>query len=75
MDTEYGTKLWDANRQAANGLRGNGLPGRTIIMVTNGQDTTSKTTLQDPIKAARAAHVCGYTIGTPDSTHEPNPLD
>jgi len=75
VDEHYGTVLWDAVRLAANSLRHSGLRGRTIIILTDGQNTTSKTTLQGAIKAARAARAAVYTIGIPDSTYQPKPLE
>jgi len=75
IDPRYGTVLWDAVRLAANSLRSHGLRGRTIILVTDGQNTTSKATLEDAIKTARDAHAAVYTIGIPDATYRPRPLE
>jgi len=74
IDTRYGTVLWDAIRTAADTLRAHGLLGRTIILVTDGQETTSKTTLREAVQAAQAAHAAIYTVGVRDSTYTPLPL-
>ena len=74
IDSRYGTVLWDAIRSAADTLRTHGLLGRTIILVTDGQETTSKTTLQEAIHAAQTAHTAIYTVGIPDTTYTPKPL-
>jgi VWFA-related protein len=74
IDPHYGTVLWDAITAAADALRAEGLPGRTIILVSDGQETRSRATLTDAIKAAQAAHAAIYTVGVPDITYMPRPL-
>ncbi|HUZ98568.1 MAG TPA: VWA domain-containing protein [Gaiellaceae bacterium] len=74
VDHRYGTALWDAVVLAANRLRTNRLPGRAIILVTDGQETTSTATLQQAIRAAQSARARVYTIGIPDTTFTPTPL-
>jgi VWA domain-containing protein len=44
-DPAYGTALYDAVVLASRELRAHGLPGRVMILVTDGQETTSKATL------------------------------
>jgi VWFA-related protein len=74
VDRRYGTTLWDALVLAANQLRKHGLPGRTIILVTDGQQTTSKATLRQAIRAAQSARARIYTVGIPDRSFTPTPL-
>jgi len=74
VDPVRGTVLWDAVVLAAKSLRALGLPGRTVIMVTDGQETTSRATLDDAIAAAKAAGAAVYTVGIPDVTFDPGPL-
>lgn len=74
VDPRYGTALYDALVLAARKLRANGYPGRVIILVTDGQETTSKATLSEAVRAARDAGAAIYTVGIPDLTFEPGPL-
>jgi VWFA-related protein len=74
IDTRYGTVLNDAVVLAAQSLRAHGLSGRAIILVSDGQETTSRATRQAAIQAARAAGAPIYTIGIPDQTYMPKPL-
>jgi von Willebrand factor type A domain len=75
VDPRYGTALYDSLVLAAKKLRANGLPGRVIILVTDGQETTSKATLEDAVGAARDAGAAIYTVGIPDLTFQPKPLE
>jgi Mg-chelatase subunit ChlD len=74
VDRHYGTVLWDSLVLTANQLRVHGLPGRAIILVTDGQETTSKATLTEAIAAVRLAHASVYTVGIPDRSFTPAPL-
>ena len=49
-------------------------PGRVIILVTDGQETTSATTLRQAISAARAAHVSLYPVAIQSHSFSPTPL-
>jgi VWFA-related protein len=74
MDRVYGTALYDAVVAAARELRARGLPGRAVIVVTDGQETTSKSTLRGAIRAARGARAAVYTIAIPSKAFSPEPL-
>ncbi len=52
-DSVRGTALYDAVIAAANQLRGNPLPGRVIIVLSDGADNASSGSLTTAIKAAR----------------------
>jgi VWFA-related protein len=74
MDRVYGTALYDAVVMGARALRARGLPGRAVILVTDGQETTSKSTLRAAIRAARRARAAVYTIAIPSKAFSPRPL-
>ena len=74
IDSRYGTVLNDAVVLAARSLLAHGLSGRAIILVSDGQETTSKATRQAAIQAARGAGASIYTVGVPDKTYMPTPL-
>ena len=74
IDPQYGTVLWDGVSSAADALRKHGLPGRTIILVSDGQNEKSRVTLAQAIAAAQRAHAAVYTVGIPDITYAPRPL-
>ena len=65
MTTDHakGTALYDAVIAAANQLRGNPLPGRVIIVLSDGADNASNGSLATAIKAAGQANASIYAIG------------
>lgn len=73
-DTTKGTALYDAISSAARQLRGNPLPGRVIIVLTDGVDNASKSSLATAIAAARDANAAVYTIGIEGKGFTPEPL-
>jgi VWFA-related protein len=73
-DPVYGTALYDAVVLAAHELRSHGLPGRVIILVTDGQETTSEATLTQAITAARKAGAAVYAVAIPSGAFSPRPL-
>jgi tight adherence protein B len=62
-DRAKGTALYDAVIAAANQLRGNPLPGRVIIVLSDGADNASNGSLATAIKAAGQANASIYAIG------------
>lgn len=66
LDPRDGTALWDSIMLAAESLRKHGLAGRVIVLLSDGRNSTSKHTLQDAIRAARAARATVYTVGIPN---------
>lgn len=54
VDSQCGTTLYDGVVRSADALREDGLPGRAIVLVTDGDERTSKATLTQAIAAARA---------------------
>jgi tight adherence protein B len=62
-DRLRGTALYDAIASAARQLKTSPLPGRVIIVLTDGADNASKGSIQQAIAAAREANAAVYTIG------------
>ena len=75
-DRAKGTALYDAVIAAANLLKGNPLPGRVIIVLSDGADNASSGSLATAIRAAGEANASIYAIGiegqgfTPDALKE-----
>jgi tight adherence protein B len=62
-DTESGTALYDTVVDAADALARDELPGRVLILVTDGHNASSSGTLDSAIAAARDVGVDVYPIG------------
>ncbi len=73
-DRRYGTRLYDTVVQASRALKAQHRPGRVLVLVTDGQETTSKATLAQAVHAARAAHVLVYPVAIESSAFSPAPL-
>jgi VWFA-related protein len=73
-DPKYGTTLYDAIVRSAKSLANAGAPGRMIVLVTDGQETTSHATLEKTIRAARKAHALVYPIAIESKAFSPGPL-
>jgi tight adherence protein B len=74
VDPVQGTKLYDGLVLAARSLAREELPSRVIIVVTDGNETRSRSSLADVIAAARKAHVSIYVVGIESSRFTPAPL-
>lgn len=73
-DPVQGTALYDSIASAARQLGANPLPGRVIIVLTDGADISSNVTLQAAITAARKANVAVYAIGIEGAGFTSDPL-
>lgn len=73
-DSVKGTALYDSIASAAQQLQGNPLPGRVIIVLTDGADNASKTSLNEAVAAARKANVAIYAIGIEGQGFTSDPL-
>ena len=60
--------------KASQMLAGTGTGGRVLVLVTDGQETTSHATLKGAIQAARKAHVAVYPVGIESISFSPAPL-
>jgi tight adherence protein B len=74
VDNRSGTALYDAVVLAASHLGGDNSPGRAIVVVTDGRDVSSSSTLQDAVVAAHAAHAAVYAIGVGGPSFTPDAL-
>jgi tight adherence protein B len=75
VDTSRGTALYDSVVLAARLAGGNPLPGRVIIVLSDGADNASKQSLQAAISAARIANAAVYTIGIEGAGFTAAPLE
>jgi len=74
IDPRAGTTLFDAVVLASKALQGTGSPGRVIVLITDGQETTSRATIHKAIDAAQTSHVIIYPIAIKDTTFTPGLL-
>jgi tight adherence protein B len=74
VDDVMGTTLYDGIVLSADALAAESLPGRAIIVVTDGNETHSKATLDDAIKAARDAGAVVYVVAIQSRAFTPAPL-
>jgi tight adherence protein B len=73
-DSHSGTALWDTIVQAATALSHEDQPGHVIVVVTDGADVSSSSSLDDAINAAHQAHAAVYAIGITGRDFTPGPL-
>jgi tight adherence protein B len=74
VDSRSGTALYDAIVSAASQLKRSLLPGRVIIVLTDGKDVSSAATLDDAVRAARAVGASIYPIGIESPDFDPTAL-
>lgn len=74
VDPVQGTTLYDAVVVAANSLASETYLGRVVILVTDGNETRSKASLEDSIAAAQNAGASVYVIGIESTLFNPEPL-
>jgi tight adherence protein B len=70
-DTKEGTALYDAIVVAAANLNAQTLPGRVLVLLTDGHDVRSLATFDEALQAARKANVVVYTIALGDAATGP----
>ena len=73
-DDAKGTALYDAIIAASNQLRGNPLPGRVIVVLSDGADNASNGSLTTAIRSAREANASIYAIGIEGTGFTSQPL-
>jgi tight adherence protein B len=73
-DSARGTAFYDAISVAAQALKNQPLPGRVIIVLTDGADNASKRTIEQAITAARDANAAIYSIGIEGKGFTSDPL-
>jgi tight adherence protein B len=74
VDPVQGTTLYDALVLSAGALRAESQPARVIIVVTDGNETRSKASLDDAIAAAKDAGAAVYVVAIESSRFTPAPL-
>ncbi len=74
VDAHSGTKMYDDLVLGVKSLAAQSTPGRVIIVVTDGNETSSKASLQDVISAANKAHVSIYVVAIESRSFTPAPL-
>jgi tight adherence protein B len=74
IDDEAGTTLYDGIVLSAGALAAESLPGRVIVIVTDGNETKSKASLDDAIKAARDAGAVVHVVAIESPGFTPGPL-
>ena len=74
VDSVQGTALYDAVVLAAQQLDRQGAGGRVIVLLTDGQDVSSKASLDEAVRAARSAGAEIYPIAIAGPGYTPAPL-
>jgi tight adherence protein B len=74
VDAVQGTALYDAVVSGAHALSREAFPGRVLIVLTDGANTSKGTTLEQAIKAAHDAGAIVYPIGIESADFSPNAL-
>jgi Ca-activated chloride channel homolog len=74
VDKVQGTTLYDAIVLSARQLKSEPLPGRVIIIVTDGNETRSEATLKDAIASAHEAGAAVYVVAIESAKFTPAPL-
>jgi tight adherence protein B len=70
----YGTHIYDAVAQAESLLSVSRIDAGSIVLLSDGADTGSKTLASTVTQAARAAHIKLFTIGLQDRHFDPKTL-
>jgi tight adherence protein B len=74
VDTTQGTSLYDAVVAAAKALGASDRPGRVVIVLTDGKDVSSTSSLDEAVAAARRANASVYPIGIESRDFDPAAL-
>jgi len=74
FDSHRGTRMYDDLMLDVAALAHQDLAGRVIILVTDGNETTSTATIADVISAARHASVSIYVVAIESRLYNPGPL-
>jgi tight adherence protein B len=74
VDSKIGTALWDAVALGSRQLASEALPGKVLIVLTDGADTSSTSDLPAAVAAARSAGVSVHAIAISSTQFSPAPL-
>src|SRR4051794_20496226 len=69
-----GTRIYDAVGAGLDMLRQSGISGGSLVVLSDGSDTGSRSNVDEVASAARAAGVRVYTVGLRSSAFDPGPL-
>jgi tight adherence protein B len=75
VDSHSGTRMYDDLLLAVKELGRQDQAGRVVIVVTDGNETSSTATLDDVVSAARAAHASIYVVGIESKLFSPGDLE
>jgi tight adherence protein B len=75
VDSSGGTALYDAVVRAAHALGSDPLAGRVIVLLTDGRNVGSGTTLDDAVIAAKKAGAVVYAVGIKGPQFSAAPLE
>jgi tight adherence protein B len=75
VDSREGTALYDAVAKSAELLALEDNPARVLVLLTDGADVSSTTSLDHAVRAAQDAGVGVYTIGIEGEQFSPKPLE
>jgi tight adherence protein B len=73
-DVEYGTKVYDALAQAVDLTPAEGTKSRSVILLTDGQNVGSVTTLPAALAALKKAHMRVFSVGLKSPAFDPSAL-
>jgi tight adherence protein B len=74
VDSKVGTALWDAVVSGSQLLASEAMPGKVLIVLTDGADTSSKADMRAAVAAARKAGVSVHAIAISSPQFSPAPL-
>jgi VWFA-related protein len=75
LDTDYGTALYDGVARAAGALHTQHARDKVLLLVTDGQETTSNKPVGTAAAVAAQNQVAVYPIAVPNVTYQPGTLD
>lgn len=70
-----GTRIYDAVDAGVELLQKSGITGGSLVVLSDGSDTGSETTVDEVANAARQSGVRVYTVGLRSSAYDPGPLE
>jgi len=73
-DVAYGTKVYDALAQAVDLTPAQGTKSRSVILLTDGQNVGSVTTLPAALAALKKAHMRVFSVGLKSPAFDPTAL-
>ena len=75
LDADYGTALYDGVARAARALHAEGGGDKVLLLITDGQETTSENPVGTAAAVAAQNQVAVYPVAIPNVTYKPGTLD